>query len=93
MSHTSLGDAVLADLLHYYGDFLQGLHSLDLLGEAVEHGLTTAQQVGLQYHSHALAEVLATCHFTAHVPEEEVADSFALGGGQGRSNSFLLLGK
>lgn len=59
-------------------DLLQGLHRLDLLGEAVEHGLTTAQQVGLQNHSHALSEIRAPCYFTANVPEEEVSNSFAL---------------
>lgn len=71
---------VRVEILNGYSDLLQGLHSLDLLGEAVEHGLTTAQQVGLQNHSHALAEVQAACHLTADVPEEEVADSLALRG-------------
>lgn len=66
------------EFLNHYSHFLQGLHSLDLLGEAVEHGLAAAQQVGLQNHSHSLAEVRTPCHLTADVPEEEVADSLAL---------------
>lgn len=61
-----------------HSDLLQHLHGLDLLGEAVQHGLTAAQQVGLQDHRHALAEVRATRHLAADVPEEEVTDSLAL---------------
>lgn len=65
-------------LFNKYSNLLQGLHSLDLLGEAVKHGLATAQQVGLQNHSHALAEVRTARHLTADIPEEEMANSLAL---------------
>ena len=64
--------------LDQYGDLLQGLHSLDLQAEAVQHGLPAAQQVGLQDHGHPLPEVRTAGHLAAHVPEEEVADPLAL---------------
>lgn len=66
------------EVFNHYSNLLQGLHSLDLPGEAVEHGLTTAQQVGFKNDSHALAEVRTPCHLTADIPEEEVANSLAL---------------
>lgn len=60
------------------GDQLQGLRGLDLQGEAVQQGLATAQEVGLQNQRHPLAEVGTGSHLAAHVPEEEVSDSLAL---------------
>lgn len=60
------------------GHLVEDLHSFDLLAEAMEHGLATAQKVGLQDQRHALAEVGAACHLTAGVPEEKVSDSLAL---------------
>lgn len=64
--------------LYQTGDLLQRLHSLDLLGEAVQHVLTAAQQIGLQNHGHALTEIQTPCHLAADIPEEEVANSLAL---------------
>lgn len=61
-----------------FSHLVQDLHSLDLLGEAIEHGLATAKQVGLQDHRHALAEVGAACHLTASVPEEKMSNPLAL---------------
>lgn len=69
---------VRVEVFNHYSHLLQGLRSLDLPGEAVQHSLATAQQVGLQNHSHALAKVRTRQHFTADIPKEEVADSLAL---------------
>lgn len=57
---------------------MEDVNSLDLLGEAMEHGLATAQKVGLQDHRHALAEEGTSCYLTASVPEEKVSNSLAL---------------
>lgn len=51
---------------------------MDLLAEAIEHGLATAKQVGLQDHRHALAEGGAACHLTESGPDEKVSNPLAL---------------